>query len=222
MRTLYHTWLCPFSRKIRLQLAEKKLDFALVFEKTWEKRPAFLEMNPGGQTPVLMDLDGTLVVESIPIGEYLEEAYPQQPLMSTISSERAEARRLICWFEDKFYHEVTHHLVFQKTLKRHFNMGGPESALIREGQARIHDHLAYISHLADHRKWLAGDSFTLADITAAAQLSTIDYLGDVPWAKHPIAKDWYARIKSRPTFRQILQDRFPALTPASHYHDLDF
>ena len=222
MRTLYHTWLCPFSRKIRLQMAEKKLDFSLSFEKTWEKRASFLEMNPAGQTPVLVDLDGTVIVESIAIGEYLEEVYPQSPLMGALSPERAEIRRLICWFEDKFYHEVTHHLVFQKTLKRHFNMGGPESALIREGQTRIHDHLDYISYLADHRKWLAGERLSLADITAAAQLSTIDYLGDVPWSKHPIAKEWYARIKSRPTFRPLLQDRFPALTPAPHYHDLDF
>ena len=222
MRTLYHTWLCPFSRKVRLQLAEKKLDFTLTFEKTWEKRPAFLEMNPTGQTPVLVDLDGTVVVGSIPIGEYIEEAYLQHPLMSSGPAERAEVRRLICWFEDKFYHEVTHNLVFQKTIKRHIEKVGPDSSLIREGQTRIHDHLEYICYLTDHRKWLAGESISLADITAAAQLSAIDYLGDVPWSKHIPAKDWYARIKSRPSFRSLLQDRYPALTPASHYHDLDF
>jgi glutathione S-transferase len=74
----------------------------------------------------------------------------------------------------------------------------------------------------ERRKWLAGDDFTLADITAAAHLSTLDYIGDVPWASHENVKDWYARIKSRPSFRPLLSDRIPNAPPPKHYADLDF
>ena len=71
-------------------------------------------------------------------------------------------------------------------------------------------------------KWLAGDALSLADIAAAAHLSAIDYLGDVPWSDHEVAKEWYARIKSRPSFRPLLTDHIPGLAPPKHYTDLDF
>jgi glutathione S-transferase len=63
---------------------------------------------------------------------------------------------------------------------------------------------------------------TLADLMAAAQLSAIDYLGDVPWDAHEGAKDWYARLKSRPSFRALLADNLPGAPPPPHYADLDF
>jgi glutathione S-transferase len=90
------------------------------------------------------------------------------------------------------------------------------------GLDNITYHLDYISLLIEARTWLAGDSFTLADIAAAAHLSSIDYLGDVPWMHFPSVKDWYVRVKSRPTFRPILQDRLPGMAPARHYSNLDF
>jgi glutathione S-transferase len=82
--------------------------------------------------------------------------------------------------------------------------------------------LSYIGYLADRRAWLAGDQFSLADIAAAAQISCIDYLGDVPWEDYQEAKQWYARIKSRPSFRPILEDYVPGMRPPAHYTDLDF
>jgi len=131
---------------------------------------------------------------------------------------------LAAWFDDKFAQEVSFTLVLEKVLKRHFykDQTGPNSAVLRMIKTYIHDHLKYISWLVDRRKWLAGDEFSLADITAAAHLSVVDYLGDVPWDKHELAKDWYARIKSRPSFRALLTDRVPGLAPVHHYADLDF
>ena len=70
--------------------------------------------------------------------------------------------------------------------------------------------------------WLAGDDFSLADIAAAAHISCVDYLGDVPWSDYPGAHDWYARVKSRPSFRPLLADHIPGLPPPKHYADLDF
>ena len=62
----------------------------------------------------------------------------------------------------------------------------------------------------------------MADFAAAAYLSVIDYLGDVPWDGFPGVKTWYMKLKSRPAFRPILADRWPGLVPAAHYDDLDF
>ena len=93
---------------------------------------------------------------------------------------------------------------------------------IRAGKANIRIHLDYISWLGDRRNWLAGDDFSLADIAAAAQISAIDYLGDVAWEQHREAAEWYARVKSRPSFRQILADTWPGTQPPAHYADLDF
>lgn len=225
MRTLYHYPLCPYSRKIRLILAEKKLDFSAEIERFWEKRPEFVKLNAAGQVPILVDLNGSVINDSLAISEYLEDAYPERFLIGDVLLQRAEVRRLVGWFDSKFANEVSVTLLMEKNIKRYLPMqtgSGPNSAVIRNAQSLVHGHLDYISWLVDRRNWLAGDDFSLADITAAAHLSVVDYMGDIPWDKHPIAKDWYARIKSRPTFRSLLADRVPALAPAAHYADLDF
>lgn len=225
MRILYHYPLCPFSRKIRLILAEKKLDFSLEIESFWEKKADFIKLNPAGQVPILVDLNGSVIPDSMAIAEYLEDAYPDPVLIGEDLTGRAEVRRLIGWFDGKFASEVSLTLVMEKNIKRYLKNepnSGPNSVAIRNAKSLINYHLEYISWLVDRRNWLAGDNFSLADITAAAHLSVVDYLGDVPWDRHPVAKEWFARIKSRPTFRSFLQDRVPGLAPAGHYGDLDF
>ena len=87
---------------------------------------------------------------------------------------------------------------------------------------RLRDHLDYIGHLADHHTWLAGDQLSLADLAAAAHISAVDYFGDIPWADYPVAKSWYQRMKSRPSFRPLLADTVRGMAPAAHYADLDF
>lgn len=222
MRTLYHYWLCPFSRKIRLLLAEKKLAFETIVIKPWDVPTTFWSLNPEGLPPILTDDDGETIANAYPITEYLEEVYFEPSFLGKTSAQRAETRRLVVWFDEKFNGEVTHNLVYEKVLRRKMGQGGPDSAIIRIGNANIHDHLEYISWLCDQRNWLAGDEFSLADISAAAHLSCIDYLSDVPWDKHPVAKLWYARIKSRPSFRDILADVIPGLGASPHYTNLDF
>jgi glutathione S-transferase len=222
MRTLYHLWLSPFSRKIRVALAEKGLPFDLVLEKTWERREDFLALNPAAEVPVLVEPDGAILADSQPIAEYLDEVYPESPLIGADPVTRAECRRLIRWFDGKFNTEVTENLVGEKLMKRLCGEGQPYAPAIRAGLANIHYHLDYIGFLAERRRWLAGDYFSLADIAAAAHLSVVDYIGDVPWADHPGAKDWFARIKSRPSFRPLLSDHVPGTPPPAHYADLDF
>ena len=222
MRTLYHLWLSPFSRKVRLVLKEKTLDFDMKVEPVWERRAEFLALNPAGDVPVLVEPDGATLCDATAIVEFLEETYPERPLIGSNAAERAETRRLVAWFDVKFNREVTVNLVDEKMMKRFLGLGQPNSQAIRAGCQNIKHHLDYIGYLTDRRKYLAGDAFGLADITAAAHLSSVDYLGDVPWEQHDGAKDWYARVKSRPSFRPLLTDHIPGAAPPKHYADLDF
>ena len=222
MRTLYHLWLSAASRKIRLALAEKGLEFEMRVEKVWERRHDFLALNPAGEVPVLVEESGEAIVEAGPIAEYLEEAYPERKLIPGDALQRAEVRRLVQWFDGKFDREVTRNLVEEKMMKRFLGLGEPNSQAIRAGMKNIHTHLDYISYLSERRTWLAGDQLTLADVTASAHLSALDYIGDVPWDDHPEAKEWYARMKSRPAFRPLLADHIPGAPPPKHYADLDF
>jgi glutathione S-transferase len=226
MRVLYHLWLCPFARKVRIVLGEKKLDFELRSEKVWERRVGFLALNPAGEVPVLVETaaDGTprTLADSGVICEYLEETAPEPPLFGDTPEQRAEVRRLAAWFDLKFHREVTVNLVDEKINKRFLGLGQPSSAAIRAGCVNLETHLAYIGWLMERRHWLAGDDFSLADIAAAAQLSCVDYLGDVPWDSWPEARHWYARVKSRPSLRPLLGDHIPGAPPPKHYADLDF
>jgi glutathione S-transferase len=222
MRVLYHLTLSPFARKVRVVLAEKNLDFAMKTEKTWERRPEFLALNPAGEVPVLIEPDGTVLAGTDAIVEYLDEAYREKILIGINPVDRAEVRRLNAWFDLKMNQEVTENLLGEKMMKRFTGTGQPNSQAIRAGHGNLPYHLDYIGYLVERRRWLAGDHFSLADITAAAQLSSLDYLGDVPWDDHEPAKEWYARIKSRPSFRPLLSDHVPGMPPPKHYADLDF
>lgn len=219
---LYHQPLSPFCRKVRVALGEKKLPFEMIVERPWEQREEFLALNHGGTVPVLVDSDGTVVSESGAIVEYLEETYPEHSVLPGSPSQRAEARRIALWFDLKFDAEVTTLVLFEKIDKQLMRLGEPDMAAIRAGIENLAYHLDYASYLCEQRHWLAGEAFSLADITAAAHISAIDYIGDIPWVHFPLVKEWYQRVKSRPSFRQILADFVPGFPPPRIYADLDF
>lgn len=222
MHTLYHFWLCPYCRKIRIVLEEKSLSVKLKIEKVWKKRAEFMELNPAGEVPVFKDSCGVVISDSNAICEYLEEAYPEKSLLGKDIYKRSEIRRLIGWFDRKFYQEVTKIFIFEKILKKSLKKGWPDTNKIRLGQKNIYLHLEYISWLIERHNWLAGDEFSLADITAASHISCVDYFGHVPWDKYPDIKEWYVKIKSRPSFRTLLTDKMPGIAPSVHYADIDF
>src|ERR1700751_4139702 len=116
MRTLYHLPLSPFSRKVRLVLAEKRLPFDARVEKVWERRPEYLELNPAGTVPTLVEDNGLAIPDSGVICEYLDEAYPDTSLLGRTLAERIEVRRLVAWFDGKFAIEVTNNLYGAKYL----------------------------------------------------------------------------------------------------------
>jgi len=223
MNKLYHYWFSPFSRAVRVALKEKNIDFEMILELPWARRHEFVALNPAATVPVMLCGDGLVLTGSYAIREYLEEdGDAGASLLGQTPTERAEVRRLIDWFDVKFNEEVTSLVIMEKVMKRFLKLGVPEAGNIRCASVNIKQHLSYIEYLAERRNWLGGDKISHADITAAAHLSCIDYLGDVPWEDFHGARDWYARIKSRPSFRPLLKDLIAGLPPAAHYKNLDF
>lgn len=221
---LYHHPLSPAARLVRLALAEKNIACALILEKPWDPSDTLRHLNPAADVPVLVieqDGEKQVLATAQAICEYLDETHTGT-LLGKTPIERAEARRLVGWFDHKMEAEVTGPLIGEKALKRLSGRGQPDSAIIRAACANIRGHLSYVGWLNERRNWLAGNVLTLADLAAGAHLSVIDYLGDVPWDECPLAKEWYARLKSRPAFRSILGDHIPGFPPPSHYANLDF
>lgn len=222
MITLYHHWLSPASRLVRVLLAEKRIEFTLRLEKEWERRPEFLALNPAGEVPVILSSEGIAYSGVRAIAEYLEETVPDPALIPGGSEERYQVRTLVDWFHTKLGSEVTRHLVSEKLLKRFLGIGEPDSEAIRCASHNVKTHLRYIEYLTEGHYYLAGPHFTLADVAAAAHITVIDYFGDIRWQDWPDAKEWYLRVKSRRSIRALLADRVAGLTPPSHYTKLDF
>jgi len=230
MLTLFHHGFCPQSRFVRLALGEYGITPRLVEEQPWERRHEFLALNPAGTLPVLVEDGRPPIPEARIIAEYLDETHGVElgahRLLSRDLDARVEVRRLIAWFCDKFFAEVSGPLTTERVFKRHMGRtqggGAPDTEAIRAARVNIRYHMAYIGWLVQTRDWLAGERLTYADLAAAAHLSSVDYLGDVPWNESEAAKTWYARVKSRPSFRPLLGDTHAGIPPSPTYADLDF
>ena len=157
MIRLYHVPLSPFCRKVRLTLAEKRIEVELVEERYWEQQPEFLRRNPAGKVPILR-LNGKLMSESQAICEYIDETVTQPPLVPRDAEARYEMRRLCTWFDDKFHQEVTSKLLYERVNKKLSKEGYPDSRNVKSGANRIKYHLDYMAWLLDRRSWLAAES----------------------------------------------------------------
>ena len=230
MLTLFHHPLSPQSRYVRLILSEYGIPVRLVDERFWERREEFLLLNPAGEVPVLVAEGQPAVPGAGVIAEFVEESLPPSQavdrLMPPHAADRVEVRRLASWFNAKFEAEVSGPLVLERVFKRYMRQeqggGSPDSETLRVARHNIRYHLAYLGWLVRTRDWLAGERLSLADLAAAAHLSVADYLGEVPWSEDEAAKHWYARVKSRPSFRPLLAESVAGVAPATHYADLDF
>lgn len=221
MWQLYQFPLCPFSRKVRLLMSEKGIGYELWRENPWDRREEFTNMNPAARTPVLHDPErGHTLIDSRAICEFFEETVEKNPLISGTAMQRAEVRRLIALMDESFFQDVTAPLLRERMLAR-LTKGTPDSGEIRKAMRHAHEHLYYIDYLIDHRPWLAGSSLTLADLTAAAQISVADYLNGIDWSSHEQARSWYSVIKSRPSFRPLLSERMENIHPPAHYGQVD-
>ncbi|OYW23956.1 MULTISPECIES: glutathione S-transferase family protein [unclassified Sphingomonas] len=223
MWQLYQFPLCPFSRKVRLLLGEKGVGYDLVRESPWERRDEFLDMNPAGQTPVMVEPNRSIVlIDSMAICEYMEETVDKAAMINGTATNRAETRRLVAWFDTQFYRDITSPLLLERMEKRIVHRAAPDARLLREAMKAAVGHLDYTDFLLDHRTWLGGATMGLADLAAAAQISVADYLGGIDWKGHEQTARWYRGLKSRPSFRPLLSERMEGVAPPPHYDDVDF
>ncbi|HEX8653634.1 MAG TPA: glutathione S-transferase family protein [Allosphingosinicella sp.] len=223
MWQLYQFPLCPFSRKVRLLLGEKGVAHELVRESPWLRRDEFVDMNPAGQTPVLVDDKlGTVLIDSFAICEYFEETIQKSPMIPGTAVNRAEVRRLVAWLDDRLYRDVVAPMMEERMTKRLVSRDPPDTKVLREAMKVANNYLDYLDYLLDHRRWLAGPVLSLADLAAAAHLSVADYLGGIEWRGHKQTTDWYSVIKSRPSFRPLLTERMEVIAPPVHYDKVDF
>jgi len=218
------------SRFVRLILQEYGYQYDLVEEQPWEKRRELLALNPAGTLPVYVDDNMRALCGATVISEFLDETHGvlkrDRRLLTEDPFQRAEIRRLTEWFLEKMEQDVTHLLVRERVFKLHMppTLGGgaPDSKILRTARSNVRQHMKYLAWLAASRPWLAGDRLSYADLAAAATVSVLDYLGEINWQEAPQAKEWYQRLKSRPSFRPLLTERIRGVTPVSHYADLDF
>ena len=230
MLTLFHHPMFATCRFVRICFGEYDEELALIEEAPWLRRKEFLSLNPAATLPVLLAEGDEPIVGASIIAEYLDETRGvlkrDRRLFAEDPIARAEIRRLVEWFLVKTENDVTRHLVRERVLKPHmpaeYGGGSPDSAALRAARSNVRQHLKYANWLAGTRNWLAGPRMTYADIAAASAISVLDYLGEIEWGEYDACRDWYTRVKSRPSFRPILADRVRGLAPVSHYADLDF
>jgi glutathione S-transferase len=228
MAKLLHFPVDPFCRRIRVALGEYDCGVEVIEERPWENRASFVALSPAGILPVFIDDDGFAAIGIEAVSEYLDETRGSEAttLVGVTAAERAETRRLVAWFDGKFHAEVSGPVLTEKVIRRfvprEVGGGAPDMARVRRGLAMVREHLDFIGDLAEQRNWLAGERLSAADLAAAAHLSALDYLGDVPWQENASAKAWYQRIKCRPSFRPLLADHIRGMPPPRLYADLDF
>ena len=180
MITLYNAARCPYAARARIVLAEKGLEVETV-EIDLSDRPAWLyEKNPAGRVPVIEEDDGRPLAESAVIMEFLEERYPEPPLLPPDPADRAAVRLLI--FRDG-------------------DLTAPYYALRRgdEGAAeKLDAALGRFDGLLGEQPYLGGAEYGLADIALVPWfLRARDMLG-VELDGFPALSDWLARLEQRP------------------------
>ncbi len=204
-------------------LGEKGVAYDPVLEKPWDRRDAYTALNPAGRTPMITDeTRGLILIDSNAITEYFDETIEGKPLMGGTALGRAEIRRLVAWFDQEYWAEVTQPLLQEKMLKRLVHRQPPDGGTLRAAMKAANNHLDYVDYLVDHNNWLAGATMSVADLAAAAHISVADYLGGIDWTGHDLARGWYAGLKSRPSFRPLLAERMEGVIPPAHYEQVDF
>ena len=220
MFTLYHYFLCSSSRFVRVCMEEKKINFQLRIENYWKPSENFLIMNPAGYFPILLTSSNYPVVGSSVIMEYLEDLDNEGFLLD--NKVKPEIRRLVQWFEIIFKKDVLMPIMFEKIYKPIENNMNPDNNVIRSSLSNLQFHMKYFDILIDKKDYLTSDRISYADLYLVSSLSVLDYLGELNFNGFDNIKDLYFKLKSRPSFKNILKDRIVGINPSKSYLKLDY
>ena len=220
MNKLFHYFLCPSSRFIRIILIEKKIDFDLFIEDFSEPTEDYLFKNPAGFFPVLNTSFNENIVGSLVIVEYLQNLMLSPTLM--IKKNENEIRRLLFWFETNFKNEIIIPLLKEKVLKRFENNSVPSSHVIRTARSNLKYHMQYFNYLIKDHDFFVDDNLSYVDLFYGASLTVLDYIDELNFFEFEKLKNLYSIVKSRPSFKKILADRIIGINPHSDYLKLDY
>ncbi len=220
MYTLHQYFLCPSSRFVRMCLEEKKINFQLQIENYWKPQNNFLLMNPAGYFPVLVNKNNYPIVGPSVIMEYIEDLNNQPNLLN--NRNKSEVRRLVHWFEIIFKKDVIKPLLLEKVYKPVEKNINPDNNVIRKSIENMKFHMNYFNIIIDENDYLVGDKISYADMFFLSSLSVIDYIGELDFLGFEKIKDLYFKLKSRPSFKNILKDRIIGINPSKNYLKFDY
>jgi RNA polymerase-associated protein len=201
MIKLYDFLPCPFGQKVRIMLAEKSLSYDLVpidITQGEQRKPEFLRLNPYARVPVLVD-DDTTVYDSTIIGEYLEDEYPEPPLLPAIGATamRARARLFEDFADNSFTPQVGQFMA--EMFKPEAERDGSRIQRLRQSIERVLD---YLNHELHGQQYLAGD-FSVADVAFAPRLVVLSHLELDPSVNRGNIDGWLKRLLDRPSIQGL-------------------
>jgi glutathione S-transferase len=191
----------------------------------WKREAEFMAVSPAATLPVIVDEGVPAIVGPLAAIHFIEQQYAPASVAGLIPVDcvmQAEMWRLLEWVLFKLNDEVTRYVLEEKIGKRERREGTPDTSALRAAKINLGEHLHYFDWILGSRTWTAGEEMSLSDFALAAHLSTLDYLGDMDWSVANETRDFYARMKSRPSFRPLLKERLSSMPPAPNYANLDF
>ena len=204
MIKLYHLDRSPYGWKVRMVLAEKNVPHETIVPVNKNEDPAFAKLNPFRLTPVIQLEDGRVVYESTVINEYLDEAYPDPPMMPRDPADRARLRMIEDTTDQYFATALREFRAAQFEYAPPFLIRKHEvdHALLESSRTKVHDHLRRLENEIGAGPWFGGTVFSLADAAVAPILTgTLELLGVLPDKnRYPALAAWRARIVERPSY----------------------
>jgi glutathione S-transferase len=195
MIRLYDYPDCPFCQKVRVVLAEKDLEYERVhvdLYKGEQRSPEFLKLNPYGKVPVLIDED-VVIYDSTIINEYLDEEYPNPPMMPEDSAGRGRVRLLEDFADNSFTPPAG--LVMGDLHKPEAER---DTERVRRYQGEIVRVLARLEAALDGKEYLVGD-FSLADVSFVPRVLVLGQLGIELDPRLQNVAAWITRLRERPS-----------------------
>lgn len=203
---LYHYGLSSCSQKVRMVLAEKKVGWTshhLDLLKDEHATEAYRQVNPNGVVPTLVH-EGTIVIESSDIMEYLDEHFPDPPLQPLDSAAFAAVRPWVAR-QDSIQHalDVLSHAYLFRLIGERARATRPSKAAIAASVRTVDEALCEVNRHLGGREWLVGRDFSLADIAWCVAVHRL-VLMRFPMVQHGDLRAWYRRVRRRPSFQQAV------------------
>lgn len=190
----------PYVRKIRIVLAEKKIDCDLVLDSPWVEGNQVVAVNPLGKIPVLVLDDASTLYDSRVIAEYLDTVAPNSRLIPASGRERINVKRWEALADGILDAAVAAFLESKRS------DGERSPAWIERQRAKVNQALKVMSDDLGELPWCHGNSFSLADIAVGCALGYVSFrLGDIPWSEqYPNLAQLYEKLMQRPAFAETV------------------